>query len=252
MTSKKTILDACTRQIDQWMSEGRIISSMTAGQLHLATGEPYSQCADVLQQFLNLAPKTEQASEAIEDFGQRVQSLQRQALTQLVKLHEQEKQRAVAEAKAGLQQELQQKLEQLQQLADERFEVITQLETQATALTAEKKALKQEAERLAAEKAKIKAVPTPKPASAPSFPPPRHLVEPQPKPALKAKLSAGDAATSPAWAVELSNEQAKEIAALSQQLDASQREYLRVSALYQETKKQNELLEKKLKARGRG
>jgi molecular chaperone GrpE (heat shock protein) len=50
-----------------------------------------------------------------------------------------------------------------------------------------------------------------------------------------------------AWVVELSNEQAKEIADLSQQLDISQREYLRVSALYQDMKKENEKLQKSLK-----
>jgi len=51
-----------------------------------------------------------------------------------------------------------------------------------------------------------------------------------------------------AQALDLSNEQAKEVAELSKRLDAAEQEYLRVSTLYRDAKKQGSELQKELKA----
>lgn len=270
MKSEDTPLNTCNQQIEQWLSEGKSVTSITAGQLHLATGHPYSLCTEALQQFLNIKPKagTNKSPAVQKSFKQNFQSMQEQVFQQFLKQMEREKRQAVEQAQAEFQQEKQ----KLEQLADERFEVITQLEKQTAGLTKQATALKQEAKNLASRGAPAnRNVPPNRNAppgrnSSPSRnssaesgarptqganqgakTPVKQPSKPPQKPVLKQEAPSEVSPDSHAWVVELSNEQAKEIADLSQQLDISQREYLRVSALYQDMKKENEKLQKSLK-----
>ena len=246
MKSEDTSFNTCNQQIEQWLSEGKPIASITAGQLHLATGLSYSRCTEALQQFLNIKPKTgsNKNAPAPKSFKQNFQAMQEQVFQQFLKQIEREKRQAVEQAQAGFLQEKQ----KLEQLADERFDVITQLEKQAAELTKQAAALKQEAKSLASRSAQPNKSAPPKAIPKPSQATQGPATKPRPQPPSAKKEQSSDISPdNHAWVVELSNEQAKEIADLSQQLDISQREYLRVSALYQETKKENEQLQKALK-----
>jgi uncharacterized protein (DUF3084 family) len=106
-----------------------------------------------LQQFLNIKPKAGvNKSPAVQkSFKQNFQSMQEQVFQQFLKQMEREKRQAVEQAQAEFQQEKQ----KLEQLADERFEVITQLEKQTAGLTKQATALKQEAKNLASRSAPV-------------------------------------------------------------------------------------------------
>ncbi len=255
MNQDANLQDVCKQQIQRWLDEGYTLSSISAAELHQKTSAPYTQCVEILQNFtpnkikknLNDIPPPPEALKKVFQQNQR----------QLWQAFWQEHKAEIDKLTHSFSHEK----KQLLQTADERLEMIKTLEQSLSEKESSLRKLQKNSSPAAPKTQQQDSASHIKEVKQLN----RQISDYKDEIArLKDQVKASEAQVSYdpealrkeqeslARALELSDEQAKEITELSRKLDTAEQEYVRVNNLYHEVKKQNAQLQKELKAiRGR-
>lgn len=129
MNQDATLQDICAQQIQRWLDDGWLLSSITAAELHQATDLPYTQCLEALRNFTQATDETTTPSALVPPPPAALQDIFRQSQQLIWQSFYQDKQEALDQ----LQQAFSHEKTQLQQMADERLAMIVKLEQKLAA-----------------------------------------------------------------------------------------------------------------------
>lgn len=123
MNQDANLQEKCAQQIQRWLDEGQLLSSITAAELHKATEAPYTQCLDALRNYSSPSRSTV-ASGSLPPPPAALLEVFRQSQQQIWQTIWREQQDALEQLKLNFALEK----KQLQQTADERLSMIEKLE----------------------------------------------------------------------------------------------------------------------------
>ncbi len=125
MNQDANLRDICAQQIQRWLDDGQLLSSITAAELHQATEAPYTQCLEALRNFTpGGTVSTAAVSSSVPPPPAALQEVFRQSQQQIWQTLWREQQHALDQLKQNFSHEK----KQLQQTADERLAMIEKLE----------------------------------------------------------------------------------------------------------------------------